>query len=146
MAEALGVAASGIAVAQVAMVVGKSVIALRYLWKDVKDVPQNISNLMQQIEVFDPLLGAMEQNSSALGSVLDYEGMMGPAMGFAHKARDKFVSLVEELSCDINMVRKRKKMIARIKVVLGQSQLAKYEARLRGAIQLLALAHQTYML
>lgn len=146
MAEALGVAASGIAVAQVAMVVGKSVIALRYLWNDVKDVPQNISNLMQQIEVFDSLFGTMEQNSSGLGSVLDYEGKMGPAMAFAHTARDQFTSLVEELSCDINAIRKRKKMIARIKVVLGQSQLAKYEARLRGVIQLLGLAHQAYML
>ena len=50
MAEALGVAASGIAVAQLSIQVGSTVSKLKQLWDQVKDVPEDIADLMEQID------------------------------------------------------------------------------------------------
>jgi len=62
MAEALGVVASSVAVVQVAMVIGKSVMALREVWKEVKDVPNTTDDLVQQVEAINPMLAMVEQN------------------------------------------------------------------------------------
>ncbi|KAB5551286.1 hypothetical protein GE09DRAFT_168345 [Coniochaeta sp. 2T2.1] len=143
MAEAFGLAASGIAVVQVAMVVGKSVIALRNLWNEVRDVPDSITHLMQQVDIMSISLGAMEQNLLAVQAIENCEDIVGPALEYARRARDEFVALVDELSREINAARKRKRVVARLKVVLGQNQLARCESRLRGAVQLLGFAQQT---
>ncbi|KAB5580007.1 hypothetical protein GE09DRAFT_1212469 [Coniochaeta sp. 2T2.1] len=88
-------------------------------------------------------LGAMEQNLLAVQAIENCENIVGPALEYARRARDELVALVDNLGREINAVRKRKRVVARLKVVLGQSQLARCESRLRGAVQLLGLAQQT---
>ncbi|KAJ9143626.1 hypothetical protein NKR19_g6781 [Coniochaeta hoffmannii] len=121
MAEALGVVASSVAVVQVAMVIGKSVMALREVWKEVKDVPNTTDDLVQQVEAINPMLAMVEQN-----------------------VRDEFVALVDDLKGEVNAARKRKRAMARLGVVMSRSSLARYERRVRNPVQLLNLTYQVY--
>jgi hypothetical protein len=145
MAEALGIVVSSIAVAEVAAKVGKSFVTLRNLWKEIENVPESISHLMRQIELINPILGKMEQDTLKIPSFLQDEDAIGLALRSVYDAKEKLVALVEDLSRDINSAKKRRRAFAKVKVVLNAGSLSTYEARLRGAIQYLTLAHQLYL-
>ncbi len=60
MAEVLGIAASGIAVAQGAQVLCQAVLTISRLWGEVRDVPDTIQNLVEDLELAGQIIGAIE--------------------------------------------------------------------------------------
>jgi hypothetical protein len=64
MAEALGVVASGIAVAQAAGALGKLAMSMRTLWRDVGDVPTIIDHTLQQLEMTAKFIEEVEATDS----------------------------------------------------------------------------------
>jgi len=71
-------------------------------------------------------------------------GTVNPALAYAHKVRDEFVALVDDLKGEVNAARKRKRAMARLGVVMSRSSLARYERRVRNPVQLLNLTYQVY--
>ncbi|OTA68467.1 hypothetical protein K449DRAFT_322913 [Hypoxylon sp. EC38] len=146
MAEALGVAASGIAIAQISTQVGGTVLKLKRLWDEVKDVPDDIADLMEQIECLDPTIWEIENsfNQSGLPPLIWDELASRSTTVYCRKALQNLTGMVDELSLYINNAKKGRRKIAAIKVLLKKDSLRKLERRLENAVGMLSLAQQSY--
>ncbi|KAI1644455.1 uncharacterized protein F4817DRAFT_360756 [Daldinia loculata] len=131
MAEALEVAASGIAVAQIAM----------------KDVPDGIADLMDQIDCLDPVLWEVENgfNKGELPSMLWDDLASKSTTRYCRKALENLTAMVEELNLQISSAKKGRRKITAIKVLLKKDSIKKLERRLENAVRMLTLAQQSYL-
>ncbi|KAI1117746.1 hypothetical protein F5Y14DRAFT_439039 [Nemania sp. NC0429] len=147
MAEALGVAASGIAVFQVATLVGKSIIKLKQLWDDLQDVPSSIRDLLDQIECLDPALWEAEHtfDHASLPPMIWDNSIASRSTAYCRKALNSLSELVDELALQINRPGKLRSKVAAGKVVLKKEQLKSLERRLQNAVMMLTLAQQSYL-
>ncbi|KAI0445164.1 hypothetical protein F4803DRAFT_508744 [Xylaria telfairii] len=148
MAEALGVAASGITVAQVAAQVGKSIIKLKQLWDDFKDVPSSIGDLLDQIDCLDPALWEAENTfSQASLPPMFWDSSLGSrSTTYCRKALSSLTELVDELTLQLNRPGKFRSKVAVAKAVLKKEQLGSLERRLQNAITMLSLAQRCYLI
>ncbi|KAI1735121.1 hypothetical protein F4680DRAFT_311134 [Xylaria scruposa] len=147
MAEALSVAASGIAVTQVAAQVGKSIIKLKRLWDDFKDVPSSIEDLLDQIECLDPALWEAENTfTQASLPPMFWDSSLGSrSITYCRKALSSLTEIVDELKLQLNQPGKLRRKFATAKVVLKKEQLRNLEKRLQKAITMLSLAQSSYL-
>lgn len=148
MAEVLGVFASGVAVAQVAATAGGAVLKLKRLWSEVKDVPDTIQDLMEQIDCIDPALWQAEQQmaQNELPPLLWNDDAAVRSAAYCRKALVKLTELVDDLSVQITSSRRFSGKLAAVKVVLKKDELKKLERRLEGAVRMLQAAQQGFML
>ncbi len=139
MAEVLGVVASGIAVVQGAQVLGQAVLSLSRLWREVRDVPETIRDLLENLELAGEMAAEIETELLCLspGSLSTYQRLV---VQRCHQAHKDLGDLVSDLAADIAASRRRKKILARAKVVLKKDILEGYEKRLRRACRLLNCA------
>ncbi|KAF2972023.1 hypothetical protein GQX73_g1509 [Xylaria multiplex] len=147
MAEALSVAASGIAVAQVSVQVGKSIIKLKQLWDEIQDVPSTIGDLLDQIECLDPALWEADNTFSqaSLPPIFWDNSLASRSTAYCRKALCSLTELVDELALQINRPGKIISKLAYAKVVLKKEQLKSLERRLQNAVRMLTLAQQSYL-
>ncbi|KAI1323506.1 hypothetical protein F5Y16DRAFT_412627 [Xylariaceae sp. FL0255] len=120
MAEVVGMAATAITVGQAAVGIGKALIRLRELWCTIRDVPNDILDLFDQIECLDPTL----MEAGTLDDLTEVAQQLG-GPGRASKSNRK---------------------LANLKVVLEKGKLDKVEKRLASSIRMLTLAQQTYLI
>ncbi|RWA12556.1 hypothetical protein EKO27_g2574 [Xylaria grammica] len=141
------VAASGIAVAQVAAQVGKSIIKLKQLWDELRNVPSTIGDLLDQIECLDPALWEAENtfDQASLPPMFWDNGLASRSTAYCRKALSSLTELVDELTLQINRPGKFRSKIASAKVVLKKEQLKTLERRLQNAVRMLTLAQQSYL-
>lgn len=147
MAEALGIAASGIAVAQLSSQVGGAVFKLKQLWDEVKDVPEDIADLMEQIDCLGPVFWEAENNfdQSGLPSIVWDQLASKSTTMYCRKALGNLTQMVNELSRQIGNPSKSRRKIAAAKVLLKKDLLKKLERRLENAVRMLTLAQQSYL-
>ncbi len=147
MAEVLGVVASSIAVAQAAQSLGKATVSLSKLWREVKDVPATIQDIVEELEVAGKVVGAIEtelgtpESSSPTTPLTSLQCLAIERCRQAHK---DLSGLVDDLRADIASSRKRKKLLASVKVVLKKDTLDAYERRLQRALRFLDSAVQLH--
>jgi hypothetical protein len=150
MAEVLGVVASGIAVTQAAQSLGVIVLSLSRLWREVRDVPETIRQVLEDIEITGHLVGVIEAefeealSTSAVPStpLTKLQCLIIQRCRQAHK---DLGDLVEDLRADIASSRKRKRLSARVQVVLKKDTLEAYERRLQKALRFLGFAVQMHL-
>ncbi|KAI1332428.1 hypothetical protein F5Y16DRAFT_357765 [Xylariaceae sp. FL0255] len=145
MAEALGVAASGIAVAQIATQVGASIIKLKRLWNELKDVPSSILDLLDQIDCLNSTLWEVA-NQPGLHPVTWDNEITNRSAEYCRKALDALTEHVDELTIHLNKPRKLQQRIAQVKVLLKKDQLLLVERRLQNAVNMLTLTQQSYLI
>ncbi|KAI1751066.1 hypothetical protein F4782DRAFT_506646 [Xylaria castorea] len=147
MAEVIGVAASGITIAQVAAQVGKSILKLKRLWDDFKDVPSSIGDLLDQIDCLDPALWEAENTftQASLPPMFWNSSLGSRSTTYCRKALRSLTELVDELTLQLNRPRTLRSKVATAKVVLKKEQLRNLERRLHNAITMLSLAQSSYL-
>jgi len=139
MAEVLSVVASGIAVTQAAQTVGQAIFSVQ-LWREVKDAPETIQNMLDDLEVTGELVAAIEAEleSSALSTGPDGNSCLTPLQDLTirrcRQIQKKLGDFVGDLAADIASSRKRKRLLAKAQVVLKKETLASYERRLEKAL------------
>lgn len=144
MAEVLGTISSALAVAEVGLKVGGTMLKLRELWKEVQGVPETIRDLMREIDIMEPLLADIERDLQDDTS-LDPSSAFNPAPGrmsasFCQEPLRELQGLVRDLSAGIGSAKKRKRGIAKVKVLLRKEDLNKFQSRLERAVRLLQSA------
>lgn len=147
MAEVIGVAASGIALAEVAGKIVTTSLAIKRLVDDVKELPETFGLLLDQVDVLTPVL--VEASSDATGSAAAPSPMdraLDAAAAQCSKALDQLKSLASELSDQIEKSRGFRRKVIAVKVALQKDAVGKHEKRLDKAVQLLLIAQQTYIL
>ncbi|KAI1803617.1 hypothetical protein F4811DRAFT_553696 [Daldinia bambusicola] len=147
MAEALGTAASGIAVAQIALQVGGAVIKLKRLWDEVKDVPDDIADLMDQIDCLDPVLWEAENsfNGGDLPSTFWDNLASRSTTTYCRKALRNLTNIVDDLNNQITNAKRGRRRITAVKVLLKTNSVQKLAKRLENAVRMLMLAQQSYL-
>jgi hypothetical protein len=119
--------------------------ALYSLWQDVKDVPERISRLLESIQIMTLVLAAIERNACEFRARYeDGDHVISNTVKVSLQAKNDLEILVKDLGRDIHAERGIKKLAARVKVVLKEDQLSKYELRLQNTFGLLTLAQQLY--
>ncbi|CRK39344.1 hypothetical protein BN1723_004568 [Verticillium longisporum] len=151
MAEVLGIVTGSIALLEVAGRLGGRVLKLKQLFDELREVPDTIRNLMEQVAVVEPILDQMDDNlaSSAGTSSLTWPLLRNdPAalqsLEYCRRTKDELAMLVEELSSEIAATKRSKRNRARAKVYLGKEALARCERRLQLALALLQNAQSFY--
>ncbi|KAI1329416.1 hypothetical protein F5Y16DRAFT_365952 [Xylariaceae sp. FL0255] len=147
MAEALSVAASGIAVAQIAAQVGSSIIKLKKLWDELQEVPSTIADLLEEINCLGALLSQAEQsfNQVDLPPMLWDNSATNASTAYCRKALDALTNLIDDLSLQLSRGGKRRVKVTSVKILLKKDQIKTLERKLQRAVQLLSFAQQSYL-
>ncbi|CAJ2502616.1 Uu.00g100100.m01.CDS01 [Anthostomella pinea] len=142
MAEALGVVASGIAIAQVAGTAGKAIIKLRGLWNQVRTVPDTIADLMEPIDCLQPALWEFENNLAHQNIPNQFwdDSTTRRSSEYCSKALAELSDLVTDLSRHINSERQIHRSTGRCKAISKKEQINLLERRLEKAVRMLQFA------
>lgn len=146
MAELLGIITSAITVVETAGKVGSSILKLKRLWDEVKDVPQSIQALMDELEQVSSLLDAMETEFTEIRHIVRNDKVAKASMDYCRQAKGRLEGVVHELQQEINSQRRLRRGVAKFKVVLKSGLVSKHQEAMRYALQLLTSAQQIYMM
>jgi hypothetical protein len=154
MAEVLSVVASGIAVTQAAQSLGTIVVSLSRLWREVRDVPETVRQVLEDIEITGDLVGVIEAEFeeafsdspvSSTTTSTPLTKLQCLTIQRCRQAHKDLGNLVEDLRADIASSRRRKRVIGKAKVVLKKDVLEGYERRLQKALRFLGFAVQMHL-
>lgn len=182
MAEVLSLVASGVAVAQATHALGKLAVSLTHLWRDVRDVPDTIRSLVEQLEMTSEMVCLVEaelgfppsppsspitwadsapapsqqQQQPSLSSLCvpppggsekehPLDRLRYRAIERCRHAQRCMQALVDDLAAEIASSRRRRRVLAGVKVVLKKEVLEGYERRLGAALGFLNAAVQMQM-
>ena len=136
MADALAVVASGVGVASFALQVVDCAAKLRRLWADIKDAPEDVINLIDEIQTLSQVLDAINvTHKPAVGNA-----MFDQCYVFCeHSVRN-----LESVARDLEKLVRRKRPVGVLRVVLKKDIIAKHRSQLERAKTSLLLAQQTY--
>jgi hypothetical protein len=138
MAE-LGIAASGIGIASLALQVGDCIVRLKGFWDAVKDAPEEIKHLLEEIETLSSVLSDFETNEQPELD-LGHEST-SRCLEFCKKALGILDSVVKEVEANM---RKRKR-VGSVKAVLKRDAIKKLKERLMSAQSMLMLSNNMYL-
>jgi hypothetical protein len=138
MAE-LGIAASGIGIASLALQVGDCVVRLKGFWDAVKDAPEEIKHLIEEIETLSSVLSDFEtgeQPELNLGCE-----STSRCLQFCKTAAEILDSVVKDVEANI----RRRKRVGSVKAVLKREVIEKLRERLMTAQSMLMLSNNVYL-
>ncbi|TVY91039.1 hypothetical protein LAWI1_G003473 [Lachnellula willkommii] len=139
MAE-LGVTASAISVASIAIQVGDSIIKLKDFWNHVKEAPEEIKWLIEEIETLSFVLSGVESSKAR-----DDPPHLEPA--FASRCLElcrKGAGILEAVVKEADEEIRKRKRVGGVKAVLKKGMIERLKERLRSAQLMLMLSNQAY--
>lgn len=137
MAEGLGLAASVIAVADLA---GKTIpltIKLKALWEEVKDVPVTLIEKAEYLQHLEELLGLAEQDAAENSTPT----AIWNAINRARAAKNDVQSTIDAYTEELANRRQFRRKIAAAKIVIQRDNLRTVEQKLDRALELYKLAN-----
>ena len=146
MAEAIGVVASGIAIGTLAAQITSSIVKLKSYWDDVQDAPQDIQDLLEEVDILRHLLNVIaddQRQNSASSLILDSTSISSCLL-LCKKEVDQLQELTDSLGTHLDAKGSLRRKWASMKVVMKKDKVEKYKTKLERAIRLLSLSQQTY--
>jgi hypothetical protein len=145
MAEVIGIVSGAITFATVLVQIGNTITTLKESYDDLRDAPDDLRKLVQEIELFGFILADIRE---------DLSRSPNPALGNNKHALKSF-TLCEEAAKELDtvctdIVREMKspnrlhRSFKSIKVVLQKGKIEKHKTHLQNVIQLLMLSQQCY--
>jgi len=139
MAE-LGIVASGMGIASLAIQIGDCIVRLKGFCDAVKDAPEEIKHLIEEIDTLSLVLSGFETNEQ-------------PELNPGHEATakcfqlcKKAIGILDGVVKDAEAEIKKRKRIGSVKAVLKRDVIEKLRARLMTAQSMLMLSSNTYLL
>ena len=146
MAEVVGVVASGIGIGTLAAQIAGNIIKLKSYWDQVKDAPEDIRDLVEELEVLNHTLVHIQddQHQYLKSNYIAHSTSLLASLQHCKQAATRLKELVDNLSEDIEHKGSVKRKWASIKVALKKEKVDKYRAKLERTIMLLLLSRQEY--
>ncbi|KUJ20769.1 uncharacterized protein LY89DRAFT_730785 [Mollisia scopiformis] len=140
MAEILGLVSSGLSVASIAIQISDSVLKLKEFWSSVKDAPEDIKYLVDEIDTLGLILTDIGNNERRRDSSL---------VGFASARKclalcQKGSRILEEVANDLEDKIGNKRRVGAFRAALKIGMVEKLRDRLKNAQFMLMLSNQTY--
>ncbi|KAF4920777.1 hypothetical protein CGCVW01_v006573 [Colletotrichum viniferum] len=147
MAEALGTAASVIAVIDLA---GKAVtltFKLKCLWDEVKDVPAALLEKAEELQLLDEILRDDEIHAAnnPLPAPAWNDAIMQKAMGRARAAMEDLQMTLDAHNRSLEDKRRHRRKLTAARVVLHKESLLAMERKLDNALRLYRMAESRYI-
>ena len=146
MAEVVGIVASGIGIGTLAAQIAGKIIKLKSCWDQIKDAPEDIRDLVEELEVLNHTLIQIEdgQHQYLKSRHIAYPAFTSASLRHCKQAATRLNELIDSLSEDIEHKSKVKQKWASAKVALKKEKIDKYRAKLERTITLLFLSRQEY--
>lgn len=142
MAEVLGIIASGVSIASIAIQIVGSVQQVLDFWSSIRDAPTDIQDLLEEVQLLANLLLELDDNDNdSSGSTR--QPTATKAAQYCKNAANSIDAVVKDLADGIAMSKGRRRWTA-VKAVLKEKKMAKSLQRLERAKMMLSLAQQCY--
>jgi hypothetical protein len=142
MAEAIGIVASGIAIGQATAAITTSLLQLKSLWNELRDVPDELRHLVRELEIVYLVLAESEDQLAAK-SGSPASRSLELALQLTDDGAKELKSLVDDLQAELKQNQRWKGKFVAAKVVLKRDQIKRFKSRLKTCIRLLTLANQS---
>jgi hypothetical protein len=146
MAEALGAVASGIAVVQLTVEIGKAIAKLNDLCNEVDEAPETLRFLLVKAEILEALLDAVSKELVRCPDAAFLTTADTAWKGF-HYCKDALQSLTDiiaPLLANANSAKSSKRLRGKISIALKREAIERCERRLQYAIDILQFAKQEH--
>ncbi|KAF7945391.1 hypothetical protein EAE96_010165 [Botrytis aclada] len=137
MAEAFGVTGSAVGIISLAVQLGDGILKLKSFWMTVKDAPEEILYILDELDITHVLLTEIEDS---LGSQT-----ISPAAARSLRLCQKGVDILNNAVKELEGQMQRRKKWEGVKMVMKKELLEKMEKRLGRANSLMLMAHQNYI-
>ncbi|KAF6840010.1 hypothetical protein CMUS01_04059 [Colletotrichum musicola] len=146
MAEAFGVVASALAVAELTAKFGVSLFKLKQLWNEVQDVPESINRTLRQLELVRPVIAELEavlleQTGAAYHGSTAYSSIQA-----CSQIVDEMETLAVELQSQIASAKRSRRSLAKLKVSFKRESIQDHHERLRFILDLVSISQMTCMI
>jgi hypothetical protein len=144
MAEIFGAMASGIAIAQLAASITKSIITIKESWSQVQDAPVEINNLIRQIDSLNLILQHIEDDQSRkdMPQLSAANLCVQQSLELCQEGAAELAGLANDLAQKIQGKNGWRKKLGSARIVLKKEDVKKLKSRMKNAIQLLSLSYQ----
>jgi hypothetical protein len=140
MAEMLGIAASGMGVASLAIQIGDSVMKLKDFWNAVKEAPEEVEYLIEEIETLSLVLSDIGGNGNQDNLSQIDSAASKKCQDLCRRGAEVLSTVVRDAEQEIA----KKKRFGSVKLVLKKGIQDKLRDRLRTVQIMLILSNQTY--
>lgn len=146
MAELVGLVAAGVAFAEVTAKIGVQVFTLKQQWEDLKEIPDTVRQLTDDIELIGSTLQEMEAdlNTPSLDGVVWAGTINAVIVTTCRGALDSLTKSINDLSQEINSSKYGRRVKIKGKILLNKEFWASHESRLRRVIWMLGVAQQQW--
>lgn len=146
MAEMLGIITGAITVVETAGQAGSSILKLKRLWDEVKDAPQKIKSLIDELERYKPLLDSLDAEFEQIEHIVSNNPAAKASTGYCRQAMSGLEALIQDFEKEVESKRNIKRGVAKVKVVLKKGVIEKYREQMQNALDVVKLAQQTYLM
>jgi hypothetical protein len=146
MAEVVGIVASSISIGELVAQIGSGVLRLKGYWGAVKEAPERIFDLLEEIDDLNSILADVEDDQlrNPISSLLLDNTSESKCLLHCQRAADRLKELAAALGTDLNASSQLNKKWAATKVILKKDKIERYIRKLERSARLLVLAHQCY--
>ena len=144
MAELVGVVASGVSIGTLAAQATSSLIKLKGYWNQVRDAPEDIQDLLEELEILSHVLAQIEDDQRENPLSTEVSGSTSECLLYCKQGVDRLEKITAGIQSDLKASSRFKRKWGSAKVLFKTHQVDKYKARLERAIRLLSLSHQIY--
>lgn len=141
MAEMLGIVAGGMGVASLAIQIEDSVMKLKDFWNAVKEAPEEVKYLIEEIETLSLVLSEIRANGDDDDKTRVSSVSLKMCLDLCQRGAEILGTVVREAEQEI--VKKRR--IGSLKMVLKKGLVDKLRDRLKTVQLMLMLSNQTYL-
>lgn len=146
MTEVIGIVSGAITFATVVAQISKSIIQIKDSWSQIRDAPEELQELIAELEIYDLILRGIEQNLSScpLANTIERSEHSFQSLEVCKKAAENLQIISKDLAKDLRPSSRFRRSYSSFKIVLQKSKVEKYKARLSNSIRLLSLSQQCY--
>ena len=146
MAEIVGVAASGISIATFAVQIASAIVKLKSYWDELKDIPEVIRLLTEELEELSILLSDIEEDlrrNPISMTKLDSNSALR-CLEYCRRGAVRLQETTNDLGTDIVASHGIKINWVSARTMIRKDKIARYKSRLESSVRLLSLSYQFY--
>ncbi|KXH42053.1 hypothetical protein CNYM01_08403 [Colletotrichum nymphaeae SA-01] len=141
MAEAFGIVVSAFTVVEIAGKLGSSAIKLKKLWNEAQNVPHEISQLVEQVDILNTILADMDRELSQASA--PSIGTSDASLKCCQQVVNELEILATDLQQQILTAKKSRRSITKLRVTLKRDLVQSCQQKLQFALQMALLSQNT---